>query len=192
CPASPTPLVGQQKSHRARADAIVRAATRWTREVCRCVLEARGPSPTLRGPDSVSFALRTRPTERPRPPDELIFEGRSPYAKCIGAYLKRRPLAPGPGPINIGFKLEIHESRETRRVFDELDGVRPKLRACYAEAPKPHAAVAVQFDITEKGAAQNFELPSASKLGSCIQGVLSSLRFESCATCLIAFEVLPP
>ncbi len=192
CASTPTPVAPRQRNARVRAREIASATLRWPRELCRCLLEARGMSPYVRGPEVLSFALEARASDRPRPPDRLLFEGESAYHACLKDYLEARPVSAGPGPLSLRFKIELHESHELRRVHDVLQSVRLDFVACYEDAPKPLASIDVRWVIDEEGRATEIEVPPSSKPGACIQSILSRLTFPTCTGCLARFEVLPP
>ncbi|MEO0813231.1 MAG: hypothetical protein AAFY60_10245, partial [Myxococcota bacterium] len=191
CPATPTPLPPRQRSVLTRAEAIGRSSLRWPRDLCRCLLDARGASPYLRGPAVLNFSLEVRGSDRPRVPDRVSFEGESPYQPCLEPYLRGRPLPAGPGPLRVGFKIEVHESFETRRLHDTLQTVRLDFVECYNDAPRPHASVDVRWVVDPLGRADEIKVPT-SKLGTCIERILSRLTFDTCEGCLAQFEVLPP
>lgn len=192
CAATPTPVAPRQRNARLRAREIALATLRWPRELCQCLLDARGPSPYVRGPDGLSFALEARASDRPRMPDQLLLEGESPYHPCLRDYLEDRPVSAGPGPVTLHFKIELHESYELRRVHDVLRSVRLDFVDCYQGATPPLAPIDVKWVIDDEGRATDIQVPPRSKPGACVESILSRLTFSTCMGCLARYEVLPP
>ncbi|MEO1483281.1 MAG: hypothetical protein AAFU77_14335 [Myxococcota bacterium] len=191
CSAAPTPLATRSRTERQRARAIAATAIRWPRDLCRCVAKALGPGPLVRAPESVSFALFLRASERPIPPDRMRFEGRPSIGPCLERYLGGRPLPAGPGPVEVSFKLDVHPSQETRTLYDVLTAAKPNFGGCFRNAPKPWGSVRVSWVIDETGRARELDVVE-SRLGLCVSRVVDQLRFPRCRGCVAEYEVPPP